>query len=343
MPLGGTQRHTALVSGWGHVGGAASGRYRQPMQTSTHTVTATDGTPLFVHQWLPDGPPKAVVQIAHGMAEHAGRYARFASRLAAADYAVYAADHRGHGQTTDSSSPDHLYFSDKNGFRTVVDDLKAVTELARSEQPDLPVVLFGHSMGSFLARAYAIRWGRDLSALVLTGTSADQGLVRMLGQNIARVQARVLARRHRSKFLDSLASGRFNSAFKPARTPFDWLTRDEAEVDAYLADPECGNLFTTGAWLDQVDALVWVNKDANVAHVPNDLPILLASGEMDPVGDRTKGVRRVEEQYRRLGVKDVTSIFYPGARHEILNETNRDEVMDDIVEWLDERLAARSG
>jgi alpha-beta hydrolase superfamily lysophospholipase len=308
------------------------------MQSSTHTVTATDGTPLFIQRWLPEGRAKAVVQIAHGMAEHSGRYARFAERLTSAGYVVYASDHRGHGQTAASTTPEHLYFGDTLGFPTVVEDLKDITAVARSEQPELPVFLLGHSMGSFLARAYAIRWGSDLTGLVLTATSADQGLIRILGQNLARVQARVLSRRHRSKLLDSMASGRFNAAFKPNRTPFDWLTRDEAEVDKYIEDIECGNLFTTGAWLDQVEALVWVNHDANVAHVPADLPILLASGDMDPVGDRTKGVRKVAEQFKRAGVRDVTTIFYAGARHEILNETNRDEVMDDIVEWLDQHV-----
>ena len=312
------------------------------MQTHTQSVTAPDGARLFVRRWTPEGPAKAVVQIVHGMAEHGGRYARFAERLTAAGYAVVVSDLRGHGQTADASSPDHLYFGDANGFATVVEDLHAVTDVARSEHPDLPVILLGHSMGSFLARAYAIRWGSDLTALVLTGTSADQGLVRIAGQNLARLQARLLGRRHRSKMLDSMASGRFNSAFKPNRTPFDWLSSDAAEVDAFVADPACGNLFTTGAWLDQVEALVWVNKDANVSGVPKDLPILLASGEQDAVGAMTKGVRRVADQFRRVGVRDVTTIFYPGARHEVLNETSRDEVMDDIVEWLDAQLAART-
>jgi len=312
------------------------------MQSSTQSVTAPDGTPIFVRRWTPDGPPKAVVQIVHGMAEHTGRYAHYAERLTASGYAVYAADLRGQGQSAGASSPDHLFFADANGFATVVDDLHAVTDLARAEQPGLPVLMHGHSMGSFLARAYAIRWGSALTALVLTGTSADQGLVRVVGQNLARLQARVLGRRHRSKMLDAMASGRFNSAFKPNRTPFDWLTSDTAEVDAYIADPDSGNLFTTGAWLDQVEALVWVNRDDNVARVPKDLPILLASGEQDPVGAMTKGVRRVADQFKRLGIRDVTTIFYPGARHEILNETNRDEVMDDIVGWLDERLATET-
>ncbi|GAA6525918.1 alpha/beta hydrolase [Intrasporangium sp. DVR] len=312
------------------------------MRSSTHTLVTADGTPLFVRRWLPDDEPRAVVGIAHGMAEHSARYDRFAQRLTRSGYAVYAADHRGHGQTADASTPDHLYFADKSGFGTVVDDLREVIALARSEQAGLPVFLFGHSMGSFLARAFAIRWGSDLDGLVLAGTSKDQGVVRILGQNIARLQPLVFGRRHRSTFLDSLASGRFNAAFKPNRTPFDWLTRDEAEVDRYISDAECGNLFTTGAWLDQVEGLVWVNRDRNVARVPKDLPILLVSGDQDPVGEMGKGIRWVTAQYERVGVRDVTMRLYPGARHELLNETNRDEVMDDIVGWLDERVDTRS-
>ena len=312
------------------------------MQTSTHTVNATDGTPLFVHHWLPDVPPKAVVQIAHGMAEHSARYARFAERLTEAGYAVYAGDHRGHGQTAGSATPDHGYFADTEGFDTVVADLKSVTEHASAEQPDLPVFLFGHSMGSFLSRAYAIKWGHDLAGLVLSGTAGDPGALGRIGRSVALAQARVRGRRHPSGLMDRLTFGQYNAAFKPNRTKFDWLSRDPDEVDKYIADIECGNIFTAGFYSVLLGGLARVNADGEVSRVPKDLPILLVSGELDPVGEKSKGVRRVEEQYRRLGVTDVTSIFYPGARHEILNETNRDEVMDDVVEWLDERLAARS-
>lgn len=312
------------------------------MQSSTHTVTTADGTPLFVHHWLPDGPPKAVVQLAHGMAEHSARYERFAERLTAAGYAGYAADHRGHGQTASSTTPDHGYFADRDGFDTVVADLRTVTDHAREEQAGLPLFLFGHSMGSFLSRAYAIRWGHDLAGLVLSGTAGDPGALGRIGRAVALAQARVRGRRHPSGLLDRLTFGQYNAAFKPNRTKFDWLSRDPAEVDKYIADIECGNLFTAGFFSDLLDGLARVNADGEVSRVPKDLPILLVSGDMDPVGEKSKGVRRVEEQYRRLGVTDVTSIFYPGARHELLNETNRDEVMDDVIGWLDERLQAQS-
>lgn len=312
------------------------------MRSLTDTVTAADGTPLFVRRWMPDGPARAVVQIAHGMAEHSARYERSAERLTQEGYAVYAADHRGHGQTAPSSTADHGYFADTEGFDTVVADLRTVTQEARREHPDLPVVLLGHSMGSFLSRAYAIRWGHELAGLILSGTAGDPGALGRIGRLVALGQARVRGRRHPSGLMNTLTFGQYNAPFKPNRTAFDWLSRDPDEVDKYVADLECGNLFTAGFYSDLLGGLARINADGEVSRVPKDLPILLVSGDMDPVGEKSKGVRRVEEQYRRVGVRDVTAIFYPGARHELLNETNRDEVTDDIIAWLAERVPARS-
>lgn len=306
------------------------------MQASTHSLTTSDGTPLHVYRWLPDEAPRAVVQVAHGMAEHAGRYERFAEALTAAGYAVYADDHRGHGQTHPSSGADHGYFADQGGWDRVVTDLHEVTRLARDEQEDgLPVFLFGHSMGSFLSRAYAIRWGGDLAGLVLSGTAGDPGALGRIGGAIAGLEARIRGRRNRSPLMDKLTFGQYNAAFKPNRTQFDWLSRDEAEVDKYIADSEAGNVFTSGFFSDLLSGLAWISNDANVARIPADLPVLLVAGELDPVGAKSKGVRQVEAQLRRAGVRDVTSIFYPGARHEILNETNRDEVTADVIAWLE--------
>jgi len=310
------------------------------MRSSTDTLTTTDGTPLFVRRWLPDGPVRAVVLIAHGMAEHSARYQRFAERLTREGYAVYAVDHRGHGQTASSATPDHGYLADAEGFDTVVADLRAVTEEARREHPDLPVVLFGHSMGSFLARAYAITWGHELAGLVLSGTAGDPGALGRVGRVVAQAQARVRGRRHPSGLMNTLTFGQYNAPFKPNRTAFDWLSRDPDEVDKYVADLECGNVFTAGFYADVLGGLARVNTDGEVSRVPKDLPILLVSGDMDPVGEQGKGVRRVSEQYERVGVRDVTLKLYPGARHELLNETNRDEVMGDIVAWLAERIPA---
>jgi alpha-beta hydrolase superfamily lysophospholipase len=307
------------------------------MQASTFTLVASDGTRLHVNRWLPDGPAKAVVQVAHGMAEHSDRYARFAQRLTDVGYAVYAGDHRGHGGTA-AGLDDRGYFGDKDGFDLVVEDMHLLMQHARSEQPGLPFFLFGHSMGSFLARGFATRFGADLDGLLLTGTSGDPGALGKVGIVLATLEGRLRGRRHVSGLMNTLTFGQYNAAFKPNRTKFDWLSRDEAEVDLYIADERSGNVFTSGFYADLFRGLAAVSSDRAVALVPKDLPIYLASGSLDPVGNKTKGVQQVADQYRRLGVQDVTTKFWPEARHEVLNETNRDEVMDDILEWLDARV-----
>lgn len=307
------------------------------MRSSTLTTTASDGTSLHTYRWLPDGAPKAVVQIAHGMAEHAGRYARFAEALTGAGYAVYANDHRGHGHTA-PVGPDHGYFADKHGFATVVTDLHALTDVARSENPGLPIFLFGHSMGSFLARAYAAEYGSELAGLVLSGTAGDQGALGKVGRAIAATESKLRGRRHVSPVMDKLSFGQYNAAFKPARTNFDWLSRDRAEVDKYVADPLCGNTFTSGFYVDLLDGLSHIHNPATTAKVPKGLPIHLVSGSKDPVGNNTKGVEHVARQYREAGVASVTTRYYLEGRHELLNETNREEVTRDLIAWLDGHL-----
>ena len=309
------------------------------MQTTSLTVTATDGTPVHVFRWLPeaDATPKAVVQIAHGMAEHAARYARFAEVLATAGYAVYASDHRGHGQTAGDLARAG-FFADTNGWSTVVEDLYAVTRTIREEQPGLPIFLFGHSMGSMLSRTYAIRHGGELEGLILSGTGGDPGMLGKVGQVVAAVEAKVRGKRTPSPLLDKLSFGNFNKPFEPARTPFEWLSRDPAEVDAYIADPWCGFVCTAGMFQDLLGGIALINSDSQVARIPQGLPIYVFSGAEDPVGDKTKGVQKVVNQFRRLGIKDVVVRYYLGARHEVLNETNRDEVMADVVDWLDNHL-----
>ncbi len=308
------------------------------MQSTTTTVTASDGTALHTLRWLPDGPPRAVVQIAHGMAEHSARYARLAEALTASGYAVYAGDHRGHGGT--AAKADHGYFADSDGWDTVVADLRAVTGVAQEEHPGLPVFLLGHSMGSFLARSYVIEDSRELSGVVLSGTAGDPGLLGKAGRAVAVGEARLRGRRHVSPLLDKLTFGQYNAAFKPNRTDFDWLSRDEAEVDLYVADELCGNTFTSGFFADLLGGLSGINDRHQVARVRRDLPILLVAGEADPVGAGGTGVRAVADQYTSVGVADVTCTLYPGARHEIFNETNRDEVTADVIAWLDAHLPA---
>jgi alpha-beta hydrolase superfamily lysophospholipase len=306
------------------------------MQSSTFTLTTTDGTEVFVNRWLPDDTPKAIVQISHGMAEHSTRYARLAERLTAGGYAVYASDHRGHGQSTGTRG----YFAEREGWQAVINDLHSVTDKARQEQPGLPVFLIGFSMGSFLARGYAAQFGRELAGLVLSGTAGSQGLLGNVGLLIATTQARLQGHEHTSGLMNTLTFGQYNAAFKPTRTQFDWLSRDPAEVDKYINDPDCGFVFTAGGFVDLVKGLAAANDDGVAGRVPKDLPIHLVAGDQDPVGRQGKGVTEVADQFRRLGVRDVTVTLWPGARHEVVNETNRDEVMTEIVDWLDAHLAA---
>lgn len=302
--------------------------------STTFALQAADGSQLQVHRWLPDGPPKVTVWVAHGMAEHARRYDRPAQALTAAGYAVFAGDHRGHGAT--AADADVGYFADTDGWDTVVADLAAVRAHALAEHPNVPVVLSGHSMGSTLARTYLTRHPDDVDALVLSGTTGDPGLLGKVGRGIARLEARIRARRHVSRLMDSLTFGRFNAAFKPARTAFDWLSRDPEEVDKYVADPRCGAVFTSGFYCDMLGGLTALKPDEIVRRTRPDLPVLIISGEQDPVAGRDgKGVQAVAAQFQRVGVRDVTLKIYPGARHELLNETNRDEVTADVIDWLE--------
>lgn len=306
------------------------------MTTDTLDVEATDGTTIFTRRWLPDAAPRAIVLIAHGMAEHSERYDRLAAALTADGLAVFAHDHRGHGRT--AAAADHGYFADAGGFDKVVGDIDAVRAAATGAYPGVPVVLLGHSMGSFLARAYAMSYGDGLAGLVLSGTGGDPGLLGKVGLAVATGEAKIRGRRHTSTLMNTLTFGQYNAKFKPARTEFDWLSRDPDEVDKYVADPLSGNVFTSGFYADLLGGLQRINKDDQVARTPKDLPILLIAGAMDPVGGQGKGVRQVAEQYERCGMRDVTCTTYPGARHEVFNETNRDEVTADLLAWIDSKL-----
>lgn len=313
------------------------------MDESTITLTTDDETVLHVHRWTPADPrsTRALVVLAHGMVEHAARYTHLAERLTGAGYAVSAADHRGHGRTVlAGGGPEGLaHLGDEQGFAAVVDDLLVVVEEAQSRHPDLPVVLIGHSMGSFVARAFAARHGERLAALVLSGTAGDPGLLGFLGQRLARIECRLRGPRVRSRLLEALTLGPYNRPFRPARTDFDWLSRDEEQVDAYVADELCGGHATAGFYRDLLTGLRWISEPTTVARMPRDLPVLIVSGEVDPVGG-AEAVEEVAGLFRSSGLTRVDTKVWPGARHEVFNEINRDEVEDHLLDWLDRQVAA---
>ncbi len=309
------------------------------MKASTVTYRASDGTKIFAYKWLPSGKTKirATVQISHGMAEHAARYERFAKQLTAAGYAVYASDHRGHGKTA-GSLENVGYLADESGWDKVVDDMHVLTGMIRKENKKAPIFLFGHSMGSFLSRQYAMLHGGELTGLILSGTGGDPGLLGKIGLLVAKREAAKKGGRAKSPLLDKLSFGAFNKAFRPNRTNFDWLSRDNAEVDKYVADPFCGEVFTAGFFCDMLGGLAFINKKENIRNIPRDLPVYLFSGSLDPVGANTKGVLQVYNSYVNAGIKDVTYKFYRDGRHEMLNETNREEVFADVIAWLGRHL-----
>lgn len=306
------------------------------MRADTFTFTADDGKELFVHRFLPDEGTrvKAIVHMAHGMAEHGARYGRAAEALTRAGYAVYADDHRGHGKT-EKSADDLGFIAEQGGFYRVVKDLVELIAHEKKAHPGVPAVLFGHSMGSFYTQLFLIEHGKEIAGAVLSATSGKPSLLASAGRVVARIERLRLGARGKSAVLNKLSFDQFNGPFKPNRTAFDWLSRDPVEVDKYIADPLCGFVCTTSLWVDLLDTLGEIADPARQRHIPKELPIYVMAGSEDPVGEQTKSIDQLLGAYRAAGLKKVEHRYYPGGRHEMLNETNRDEVVADLVRWLD--------
>ena len=270
------------------------------------------------------------MQIAHGLTEHSARYARLAAALNAAGYAAYANDHRGHGPKAGAADLGH--FADVGGWDKVVGDLWTFNRLIAVEQPGVPIIFLGHSLGSFLGRGFIAEHSDVLAGAALSGSNGKPPMMAALGRLIAREERLRLGPRGKSDPIIQMWFGEFNKPFKPARTAYDWLSRDEKEVDAFVADPFCGFPFTTQLAIDVLDALPRVTGPASLAAIRKDMPLYVFSGERDPVGANIKGLI---SDLKAAGFTRLTTRIYPGARHETLNETNRDEVTRDLIAWLD--------
>jgi alpha-beta hydrolase superfamily lysophospholipase len=294
------------------------------------TFTGDDGLRLLGRRWLPEGPPRAIVQIAHGLAEHSARYARLAAALNAAGYAVYADDHRGHGPKVAAADLGH--FADEGGWGKVVGDLWTMNRLIAAEQPGVPIIFLGHSLGSFLGQDFIFRHSDALAGAVLSGSSGKPPPIATLGRLVARVERARLGPRGKSALIGKMWFGAYNKPFEPARTAFDWLSRDKNEVDAYIADPYCGFLVSNQLAIDVFDAAQGLLKPERLARIRKDLPIYVFSGERDPVGANIRGLI---DDLNAAGFSRLTTRIYAEARHETLNETNRDEVTRDLISWLD--------
>lgn len=285
--------------------------------------------------WRPDGEVKAVLQISHGMMEHIGRYDRFASWLAGRGVAVVGHDHLGHGKTGNVS--DLSYFADKKGAVFLVQDLFRITKVAELEYPGIPHILMGHSMGSFITRRYLTVYGDHLDGVIIMGTGGQPFWMAAAGKLVAVTTGAVMGKRYQSHLMQEMVLGSYNRAFRPNRTSSDWLSRDEAEVDRFLQDPYCNIPFTCQAYADLFNLLIDLGMERQFEAIPRKLPVLFVSGEQDPVGGFGKGVQRVYKSFADMGMKDVSIKLYPGARHEILNEINREAVYEDLWEWMKDK------
>jgi alpha-beta hydrolase superfamily lysophospholipase len=283
------------------------------------TYPAKDGLEIVSYRWDPASQPRGAVQLTHGMGEHVLRYSALAGALAKGGLVVYGQDHRGHGAT--ARSADELGQLGPDGWTRLVEDIDLLVSRVRDEQPGLPLVLLGHSMGSFAVQQYLLDHSDRVDAVVLTGTTALDLLEPALDLD---------------KPIDLAA---FNAAFEPARTEFDWLSRDEEIVDAYIADPRCGFGIDTDAAKDMFAGARRMADPGQVAAIRPDLPVYIAAGELDPVNANLALLNVLVDRYRAAGLADVTVRTYPGARHEILNETNRDEVVASILDWIDQVLS----
>jgi len=292
---------------------------------------ATDGTTVFVRYWLPDAAtPRAIVLIAHGAAEHSQRYARLASALTAEGYAVYAPDHRGHGQT--AASPDRAGDAGPDGFNGMIRDLRRLVDEVRRQYLSQPIVLLGHSMGAALTQRFIQLHGEVLGGAILSGSPGIRPNLEPAAAYTAQLAQGELAEQVSELFKQTFAS--FNEGLGPIKSGYEWLSRDAIEVQKYVDDPWCGFPFSNRLVAEMSQCALQAAQRENIERIPKSLPIFLFAGTHDRVGGNGEYVEKLAECYRQAGIKDVQVTLYPDGRHEMLNETNREQVHADLIAWL---------
>ena len=298
--------------------------------------SARAGFTIYAREWLPERPARAVIQIVHGIAEHIGRYEEIAQFLTGHGFLVCGEDHLGHGRTAESR--DYGFFAPADGWDLVVRDIRRLRELEGEKYPTLPYFLLGHSMGSFLTRTYLIAYPGTLDGAILSGTGQEPAPLVALGRALSALECRRLGPQGVSPLVDTLSLGAYNRRFRPNRTSVDWISRDPAAVDAYLSDPLCRSKPTVSMFRDMMEGLQFIAVRDNLRKMDPSTPVLLLSGDRDPVGGMGKGVRKVQNMFLDAGCTDVTLKLYPGGRHEMFHEVNQQEVFQDLLAWLEDRL-----
>ena len=302
------------------------------MEKVEQFLKMSDGQQLYVAMYEPESTPKGHIHVLHGMGEHCGRYDMYGKQLADMGYFVSMHDHRGHGQTVDRGGQ-LGFFAQQKGFERVVRDVFEVTQLIRKNR-DLPqMILFSHSMGSFIARRYVQLFSTTVKAVILCGTGAATAL-HAVGNRVATVLARQNGKNVPSHIMNDLSFGSFNKSILNPKTVFDWLSRDAEEVQKFIDDPKCGFIPTNQFFADLTYGIRLISQKQEMSRIRSDLPVLLISGSEDPVGDYGAGVFKVAEQLTAAGLENVCVYLFEGMRHEILKETNKEQVYEVIKRWL---------
>ena len=302
------------------------------------TFPSSNGkTSIYVRSFIPQGAPRGIVQIAHGIAEHSARYDGFAAFLAEHGFVVYTNDHLGHGRSLNDES-ELGFFADNGGWEMAVEDMRKLHDIAAEEFPGIPHFLFGHSMGSFLARTYIIYFRSGLDGVILSGTGQQAKALVLGGKLLSSIEIKKNGGKFKSEMLNNIAFGKYNDGFDTPRTISDWISRDEAEVDKYIEDPLCGYVATVSLFRDMMGGIKYITDQKNIDKMNKEAPIYFMSGAADPVGDNGAGVEKAYQAFLKAGLKDVMMRLYPEGRHEMLNELNKDAVYKDILNWLEEKL-----
>ena len=293
---------------------------------------------IHAMKWIPDTDrPVCILQIIHGMAEYIARYEEFACFMAEKGILVVGEDHLGHGKSVGENGT-YGYFCERDAATVVVRDAHRLKKMVQEQYPGVPYFILGHSMGSFILRNYLCRYGTGIHAAVIVGTGMQPKAVLMAGKALLAVQKVFAGAKHPSGLMNALSFGNYNKKIPDSKTQMDWLTKEESIVDAYLEDPLCGFTFTVNGFGALFTLVSRLHSQENLKAVPKDLPVFMVSGDADPVGDYGKGVRRAYDSLVAVGLKDISLKLYEGARHELLNETNRAEVMEDILKWVQSKV-----
>lgn len=305
------------------------------MKISNFTFKGEEDIDIYVYKYEPIEKENinGIVQISHGMSEEAGRYKRFANYLTDNGYIVYINDHRGHGKSAENINRIGI-LAQKDGIHCIVKDLNKLTKIIKTENNGLPIFLFSHSMGSFAAQKYIIDYSEDIDGVILSGTNGLHGIEVDLGFLVAKIMSKIQGREKKAYLIDKLAFGGFNKKFKPNKSEFDWLSRDFKEVEKYIENEYCGVVFSNGYFYDLFKLFKEIRNINNLKKINSKLPIYIFAGDKDPVGKFGKGITKLYENYKKVGIENVEFKLYSGGRHEMLNEINKDEVINDTINWI---------